>query len=115
VLIELHVGDASGHFGGDTTAQKVVRDGYYCPTMFKYAHALSRKCVVCQNDARQVKNVSFPLQPVTVDTPFQQWGRHIFAGFEPTYYPGPTYFRDRIIFRWFFRHMVFCRWFSIFG
>jgi hypothetical protein len=33
-------------------------------------------------------------------------GRHIFAGFGPTYYRGPTYFRDHMILGG-FRHMVF--------
>jgi hypothetical protein len=28
VLLELHVGEAGGHFGGDTTAHKVLRSGY---------------------------------------------------------------------------------------
>jgi hypothetical protein len=29
VLLELHAGEAGGHFGGDTTAHKVLIDGYY--------------------------------------------------------------------------------------
>jgi hypothetical protein len=29
VLLELHVGEAGGHFDGDTTAHKVLRAGYY--------------------------------------------------------------------------------------
>jgi hypothetical protein len=33
-------------------------------------------------------------------------GRHIFAGFGPTYFAGPTYFRDHMILGG-FRHMVF--------
>jgi hypothetical protein len=33
-------------------------------------------------------------------------GRHIFAGFEPTYFAGTTYFRDHMILGG-FRHMVF--------
>ena len=35
VLLELHAGEACGHFGGDTTAHKVLRDGYYWPTLFE--------------------------------------------------------------------------------
>jgi hypothetical protein len=31
VLVELHAGEAGGHFGGDTTAHKVLRAGYYWP------------------------------------------------------------------------------------
>jgi hypothetical protein len=29
VLLELHAGEAGGHFGGDTTAHKILRAGYY--------------------------------------------------------------------------------------
>jgi hypothetical protein len=46
VLFELHAGEASAHFGGDTTAHKVLRAGYYWPILFKDAHTLCRKCVI---------------------------------------------------------------------
>ena len=31
---ELHFGPAGGHFGGETTAHKILRAGYYWPTLF---------------------------------------------------------------------------------
>jgi hypothetical protein len=40
VLLELHASEAGGHFGGDTTTHKVLRAGYYWPTLFRDAHAL---------------------------------------------------------------------------
>ena len=48
VFLELHVGEASGHFGGDTTAHKFLRASYYWPTLFRDSHALCRKCIICQ-------------------------------------------------------------------
>jgi hypothetical protein len=83
VLDELHSGDANGNFGGYTTAQKVIRDRYYCPTLFKYSHALSHKYIIYQKTARQVKNTAFPLQPVTIDAPFQRWGLDIIGPINP--------------------------------
>jgi hypothetical protein len=71
VLVEIHSGDVGGHFGGDTTSHKVLRAGYYWHTLFKDAHTLSRKCIICQRDVGWVKKVSFPLQSITVDTPVQ--------------------------------------------
>jgi hypothetical protein len=71
VLYEIHVGETGGHFGGDTTAHKVLRAEYYWPTLFKYAHALCRNSIICQKVAGRIKKTSFPLQPVTVDSPFQ--------------------------------------------
>jgi len=71
---ELHAGEADGHFGGDNTAQKVLRVGYYWPIQFRDVHMLSRNCQIYQKVAGRVKKAAFPLQPVTVDAPFQQWG-----------------------------------------
>ena len=70
VLLELHAGEAGGHFGGDTTAHKVLRVGYYWPTLLKYAHALCRKCVIYQKASGRVQKSTFLLQPVSVDSPF---------------------------------------------
>jgi hypothetical protein len=84
VLSELHAGEVGGNFGGDTTSHKVLRDGYYWPTLFKYAHVLCRKCVICQKAIGRVKNETFPLHPVTVDSPFQQWGLDIIVPINPS-------------------------------
>ena len=52
VLSELHAGEVGGNFGGDTTSHKVLRAGYYWPTLFKYAHTLCRKCEIYQKASR---------------------------------------------------------------
>ena len=39
ILTELHDGPAGGHFSRETTAHKVLRAGYYWPTLFKDAHS----------------------------------------------------------------------------
>jgi hypothetical protein len=84
VLSELHAGESDGHFDGDTTAHKVIRDGYYWPTLFRDSHALCRKCIICQKAEGRVKKATFPLQPVTVDYPFQQWGLDIIGPINPS-------------------------------
>jgi hypothetical protein len=66
-LLELHAGEDGGHFGGDTIAQKVLR----VPTLFRDAHALCRKCTICQKALGRLQKPAFPLQPVSVDSPFQ--------------------------------------------
>jgi len=70
VLSEIHAGEVGGHFGGDTTAQKVLINGYYWPTLFKDAHTLCRKCIICQKVAGRVKKEGSPLKHVTVDSRF---------------------------------------------
>ena len=83
VLLELHTGEAGGNFGGDTTTHKVLREGYYWPTLFKDAHALCHKCTICQKASGQLHKPAFPLQPVLVDSPFQQWGLDIIGPINP--------------------------------
>ena len=39
ILIELHDGSTDSHFSRETTTHKVLRVGYYCPTLFEDAHA----------------------------------------------------------------------------
>jgi hypothetical protein len=48
VLNKLHYGNVGGHFGGKTIAHEVLRDGYYCPMLFKDSHYMACKCVTCQ-------------------------------------------------------------------
>lgn len=71
ILAELHVGS---HFSGETTAHKVLRAAYYWPTMFKDAHAHAWKCQICQVNAGREGRPAFPLHPVTIENPFEQWG-----------------------------------------
>jgi len=78
VSVELHSGDVGGHFGGDTTSQKVLRDGYYWPTLFKDAHTLSRKCVICQKVVGRVKKIVFSFAAC--------YGRHTFSAMGPGHY-----------------------------
>jgi hypothetical protein len=83
VLLELHEGEAGGHFGGDTTAHNVLRAGYYWPTLFRDSHALCCKCIIFQKASGRLQKPSFPLQPVSVDSHFQQWGLDIIGPINP--------------------------------
>jgi hypothetical protein len=74
VLLELHAREAGGHFGGDTIAHKVLGAGYYWPTLFRDTHALCRKCIICPKASGRLQKPSFPLQPVSVDSPFSAVG-----------------------------------------
>jgi hypothetical protein len=48
VLKDMHDGPTGVHLSGDTTTHKLLRAGYYWPTLFKDAHAYSRSCDACQ-------------------------------------------------------------------
>ena len=47
VLREVHEGVCGNHIGAQALAGKVLRQGYYWPTMLKDATELVRKCKVC--------------------------------------------------------------------
>jgi hypothetical protein len=77
VLKEIHDGPGGGHFIGNTTAHKILRAGYYWPTLFKDAHTYARNCKNCQISTRREKRETVPLQPTVVSRPFEQWGLDI--------------------------------------
>ena len=72
VVKELHDDLAIGNFSRDTTAHKILRAGYYWPTLFKDAHAYVRKCDTCQRSGGRQAKADGPLQPVIVLETFEQ-------------------------------------------
>ena len=66
VVKELHDGLTGGNYSGDTTAQNILRVGYYWPTLFKDALAYVRKCDTCQRSGGRLAKAVGPLQPVVV-------------------------------------------------
>jgi hypothetical protein len=76
-LKELHDGPVSGNFAGNTTTHKILRAGYYWPTLLKDPHTYSINCKTCQIRVEREKREVVPLQPVTVLRHFEQWGLDI--------------------------------------
>jgi hypothetical protein len=85
VLRELHDGPAGGHFVGDTTTHKILRDGYYWPTLFRDAHTYARNCKSCQMSTGREKREVVPLQLVTISRPFEKWGLDVIGEITPNY------------------------------
>jgi len=83
VLQELHDGPAGGHYVKDATAHKILLASYYWPTLFKDAHNYVRKCQVYQIATGRQKKPSLPLQPVTIEQPFDQWGLDVIVEIIP--------------------------------
>ncbi|XP_064950487.1 uncharacterized protein LOC135604763 [Musa acuminata AAA Group] len=52
VLAEIHEGVCGEHIGGRTLAHKILRQGYYWPTMCRDAKAYVQRCGSCQEHAR---------------------------------------------------------------
>jgi len=59
------------HFTGNKTTHKFMCIGFYWLTLFKYSHAYAFKCLICQMCVDWDKKSTTPLQPITLEEPFQ--------------------------------------------
>ena len=71
VLREVHEGVCGNHIRARALAGKVLRQGYYWPTILKDVTDLVRKCKICQEHAKISHLPSEPLTSVTNPWPFQ--------------------------------------------
>jgi len=62
---------------------KIIHAGYYWPTLFRDTHEYVRKCQTCQTTSRRQRKSAFPLQPVNIEQPFEQWGLDIIGEITP--------------------------------
>eukprot|EP00253_Pinus_taeda_P026510 PITA_26510 len=74
VLNDCHSGACGVHQSGYATAQKILRAGYFWPTMFKDCITTVRSCHACQIFNRKTRIPPAPLQPVVAIGPFSKWG-----------------------------------------
>ena len=77
VLREVHEGVCGNHIGPRALAGKVLRQGYYWPTMLRDGTDLVRRCKICQEHAKISRLPFEPLTSITSPWPFQQWGLDI--------------------------------------
>lgn len=74
ILSACHDSACGGHFSGQLTGQKVLRAGYFWPTLFQDAHKYVRKCDACQRFARNDLHMQLPLHISLPLVPFEKWG-----------------------------------------
>ena len=73
-LNDCHSGACGGHMSGYATAQKILRAGYFWPSMFKDCITAVQKCHNCQIYDRKMRAPPAPLHPIIVVGPFSKWG-----------------------------------------
>jgi transposase len=83
-MIDFHDNSCGGHHFWRTTTYKILGARYFYPNLFIDVCVKSRACVKCQNLARKKQLKYFPLKPVMVSRPFQQWGLAIIGETHPT-------------------------------
>ena len=65
--------------------EKVLREGYYWPTLFKDSHAYARTYQVFQVNVGKERRHAFPLQLVTNENIFEQQGLDVVGEINPNY------------------------------
>ncbi|XP_024039511.1 uncharacterized protein LOC112098123 [Citrus clementina] len=74
VLREVHEGICGNHSGGRSLAHKVLRQGYFWPTMHQDAQKKTRGCTSCQSFANFSNQPPEKLTSMASPWPFAQWG-----------------------------------------
>ena len=78
---EIHEGIYENHSGARSLVHKLIRVGYYWPTMLKDAKSYVKSCNKCQRFNNFIKQPSEELTPITAPWPFAQWGLDIMRSF----------------------------------
>ncbi|KAK3039752.1 hypothetical protein RJ639_027409 [Escallonia herrerae] len=78
-LREVHEGICGQHLGGRALAHKVLRQGYYWPTMQQDAMSYTRKYDACQRFSSIPKQALSLLSTLSSPIPFAMWGMDIFG------------------------------------
>lgn len=67
ILTDMHEGVCGGHYMAKTTTHKILRAGFWWPTLFKNAHEFVKTCDSCQRFRGNLKFFgNLPLRPVEV-------------------------------------------------
>lgn len=81
VLAEIHEGSCGHHPGGRSLARKVLRAGYYWPTLEKDAANHVKQCDPCQKHADLHLAPPERLSSLVSPWPFYQWGMDLLGPF----------------------------------
>jgi len=67
---EMHIGACGGHHFWKATTYKIIRVGYYWPTLYLDVFSKLRSCKECQMFAGKKKLLLVPLKPISAKAPF---------------------------------------------
>ncbi|XP_020547166.1 uncharacterized protein LOC110011435 [Sesamum indicum] len=84
IMREINEGSCGNHSRGRSLAQKVIRQGYFLPTLVEDTKELVKKCEACQKFAVQIHAPATYMEPVKIACPFDQWGIDILGPFPTT-------------------------------
>eukprot|EP00253_Pinus_taeda_P009672 PITA_09672 len=84
VMEDFHGGECGGHLFWKSTANKILRAGYYWPTLFADVYKMVKSCHKFQIFEGRQKLHPLPLKPIEVSAPFQQWELDFIGEIHPT-------------------------------
>ena len=76
-LKDIHEGDCGNQTRGRSLCSKVLRTGYYWPTMNKDSFLHAQKCDACQIHSNILHQLAEHLHPIISPCPFMKWGMDI--------------------------------------
>ncbi|KAL2240906.1 UNVERIFIED_CONTAM: Retrovirus-related Pol polyprotein from transposon [Sesamum indicum] len=83
VMKEVHEGCCGNHSGARLLAQKIMRRGYFWPTIVKVAREFVKRYDSCQRYASLIHQPATSMEPIKIACPFDQWGIDILGPFHP--------------------------------
>ncbi|KAL0410739.1 UNVERIFIED_CONTAM: hypothetical protein Slati_3663600 [Sesamum latifolium] len=81
VMKEIHEGSCGNHAGGQSLATKILRSGYFWPTMQQDSMQIVRKCVRCQVHGNLHHAPAVGIEFTCPAWPFDHWGMDIIGHF----------------------------------
>ncbi|XP_057419037.1 uncharacterized protein LOC130713272 [Lotus japonicus] len=84
IMFEVHEGVCASHVGGRSLAAKVLRAGFYWPTMRSDCMEYAKKCEKCQMYADLHRAPSKTLSSMSLSWPFAMWDVDILGPFTQT-------------------------------
>eukprot|EP00253_Pinus_taeda_P029148 PITA_29148 len=84
IMKEFHVGDCGGHLYWKSTADKILRAGYYWPSLFVDVKKFVVSCHKCQIFEGKRKSLPLPLKTISTEKPFQKWGLDFIGEIHPS-------------------------------
>ena len=81
---EFHEGACGGHLYWKRIVNKILRVGFYWPTLFPDIHKMVATYHKFQIFEGKINFLHLPLQPISVEAPFQQWGLQIIGEIHPS-------------------------------
>ncbi|MCO5597918.1 hypothetical protein L7F22_052003 [Adiantum nelumboides] len=90
ILKECHVSACGGHFAGRLTTLKILRAGYWWPSVFKDSFEWCKRCDMCQCATRLEYHLR-PNNPIMAALLFEKWGMDYVGPITPSSRHGKSY------------------------